>query len=519
MEHQRNGSLFMKLKLAFLIATTLVASPSFLAAQDKGGVINVATIGEPPTLDPMASTADLVGIVTQHIFETLYTFDKNWKTVPLLAESAPEISADGKTYTIKLRAGITFHDGSAMASDDVVASLHRWVKIAARGKQAAAFIDKIEATDSSTVTISLKQPYAPLVSLLAFNNSAAIILPSEKQDEQLKEFVGTGPYMLKERKADQYIQLTRFDGYKSRDGESDGYGGARHQYLDEIRFVPVPDANTRVEAAVSGQYDYIDQLPVESFDKVKASTATEPVVLKPFGYPVFVFNTAEGVAKDVAIRKAIRQALSMEDMMAAAFGSTDFYALDGNIYPQNFVWSTDAGVEGNYNVADPEGAAEAAKAAGYDGSKPIRILTSRQYEFHYKMAQVAAEYLKLAGFAVDLQVVDWATLTQRRADKGLWDIYITHSPFLPEPALIGSLAPSSPGWWDTPLRKQTVEAFSAESDPDKRLALWADVQKAMYEEIPYMKIGDFNAVSAKKKTVEGVEPAPWPYFWNASIKK
>ena len=509
----------MKLKLALLIATALVAAPSLLVAQEKGGVINVATIGEPPTLDPMASTADLVGIVTQHIFETLYTFDKDWKPTPLLAESLPEISADGKIYAIKLRSGIKFHDGSDMASDDVVASLNRWIKIASRGKQAASFIDKMEATDPSTVTITLKQPYAPLVSLLAFNNSAAIVLPAEKQDEPMKEFIGTGPYMLKERKADQYIQLARFDGYTPRSGESNGYGGARHQYLDEIRFVPVPDANTRVEAAVSGQYDYIDSLPVESFDKIKSSTLTEPVVLKPFGYPVFVFNTAEGVAKDVAMRKAIRQALSMEDMMAAAFGSTDFYALDGDIYPKPFVWNTDAGVEGNYNLADPEGAAEAAKAAGYDGEKPIRILTSRQYEFHYKMAQVAAEYLKLAGFKVDMQVVDWATLTQRRADKGLWDIYITHSPFLPEPALIGSLAPTSPGWWDTPLRKQTVEAFSAESDLQKRVALWADVQKAMYAEIPYMKIGDFNGLTAKAKKVEGVDPAPWPYFWNASIKK
>ncbi|MGO7675677.1 ABC transporter substrate-binding protein, partial [Rhizobium ruizarguesonis] len=64
--------------------------------------------------------------------------------------------------------------------------------------------------------------------------------------------IGTGTYMLKERKADQYIQLVRFDGYKSREGDSNGYGGARNQYLDEIRFVPVPDPNNRVEAAVSG---------------------------------------------------------------------------------------------------------------------------------------------------------------------------------------------------------------------------------------------------------------------------
>ncbi|CDN49658.1 ABC transporter substrate-binding protein [Neorhizobium galegae] len=508
----------MRLKLAFLVATALVATPSFLMAQEKGGVVNVATIGEPPTLDPMTSTADLVGIVTQHIFETLYTFNKKWDVTPLLAESLPEVSADGKTYTIKLRTGIKFHDGSDMTSEDVIASLTRWTKLASRGKQAVGFIDTISAADPTTVTIKLKQPYAPLVSLLAFNNSAAIIIPSEKQADTMTDFIGTGPYMLKERKADQYIQLVRFKDYKPRSGESDGYGGARHQYLDEIRFVPVPDPNTRVEAAISGQYDYIDSLPVESFDKVKASKATQPLLLKPFGYPVFVFNTAEGAAKSLGVRKAIRQALSMEDMLAAAFGSKDFYALDGNIYPASFTWSTDAGVKGNYNVADPEGAAKAAKAAGYDG-KPIRILTSRQYEFHYKMAQVAAEYLKLAGFAVDMQVVDWATLTQRRTDKALWDIYITHSPFLPEPALIGSLAPTSPGWWDTPARKTAVDAFSAESDPKKRIELWANVQKAMYDEAPFMKIGDFNAVSAISTKLQGVDPAPWPYFWNASIKK
>ncbi len=93
--------------------------------------------------------------------------------------------------------------------------------------------------------------------------------------------IGTGPYMLKERKPDQYIQLVRFDGYESRPGEADGYGGARHQYLDEIRFVPVPDPNTRVEAAISGQYAYVDSIPVEAYERVKSSSASKPIMLNP----------------------------------------------------------------------------------------------------------------------------------------------------------------------------------------------------------------------------------------------
>ena len=141
-------------------ALALGAMPAL--AQQKGGVINVATVGEPPTLDPMASTADLVGIITQHFYETLFTFDKNWKVTPLLAESLPEVSEDGKVYTIKLRQGVTFHDGSAMTSEDVLASLKRWTEVASRGKQTGTYIEKMEALDPSTVRITLKVPYAPL---------------------------------------------------------------------------------------------------------------------------------------------------------------------------------------------------------------------------------------------------------------------------------------------------------------------------------------------------------------------
>ncbi|MBZ6077757.1 ABC transporter substrate-binding protein [Microvirga puerhi] len=501
------------------LLTGLVAlGISPVAAQTPGGVINVATVGEPPTMDPMVSTADLVGIVTQHFYETLFTFDKDWKVTPLLAATMPEITEGGKVYTIKLRRDVTFHDGSPMTADDVVASLKRWMDLASRGKQTASNIDKVEVVDPATVRITLKAPYAPLLALLAFNNSAAVIMPAKKMENPLKEPVGTGPYMLKDRKADQYIQLVRYDGYKPREGAPDGYGGARKPLLDEIRFVPVPDPNTRIEGAISGQFDYVDALPVEAYDRLKGQKATQPVVLKPFGWPVFVMNTKQGVMANVDTRMAARLSLSMEDMLAAAFGSTDFYSLDAAMYPQGYVWHTNAGTEGKYNVADAEKAKALLKKANYDGS-PVRILTSRQYEFHYKMAQVAAEYLKQAGFKVDMQVVDWATLTQRRADPAVWDIYITHSPFLPEPALIGQLSESSPGWWSTPARKQAVDAFNAESDPQKRVELWANVQKVMYDETPSIKIGDFNALAAQAPKVEGVVPAPWPYFWNVSIKK
>lgn len=168
------------LKVAFLVGTALVSLSAFATAQERGGIVNVATIGEPPTLDPMTSTADLVGIITQHVFETLYTFDANWVATPLLAASIPDISEDGQTYTIALREGVTFHDGSDMSAEDVVASLERWMKIATRGKQAAELVKGVEAVDDYTVRITLTKAYAPLISLLSLNNSAAIVIPDRK---------------------------------------------------------------------------------------------------------------------------------------------------------------------------------------------------------------------------------------------------------------------------------------------------------------------------------------------------
>ncbi|KAG1264025.1 hypothetical protein G6F65_014421 [Rhizopus arrhizus] len=95
------------------------------------------------------------------------------------------------------------------------------------------------------------------------------------------------------------------------------------------------------------------------------------------------------------------------------------------------------------------------------------------------MALVAAEYLKAAGFTVDMQVVDWATLTQRRQDPAVWDIFLPHSVFLPEPALIDFPSKDAPGWWDTPRRAQVMDAFNQARTQEERIKRWADVQQAV----------------------------------------
>ena len=96
-------------KLLALVGVAASISLSSVApspAQQAGGIVNVAVIGEPASLDPGISATDLVGMISQHVFETLFTFDSKWNVTPLLAEAMPNVSADGTVYKIALRQGI-----------------------------------------------------------------------------------------------------------------------------------------------------------------------------------------------------------------------------------------------------------------------------------------------------------------------------------------------------------------------------------------------------------------------------
>lgn len=500
------------------LRATCIASAALLALVAAGPVaaqtkVDVALIGDADTFDPMVSTKDVVSIVTQHFLETLYTFDKNWQVVPLLAADMPKVSEDGTTYTMPLRQGVTFHDGSSMDSADVVASLNRWKDVASRGKAIAGQISSIEATSPTEITIKLSEPYAPLTTLLAFSNSAAVIYPQEIIAPEIKQPIGTGPYKLQAYQPDQYTQLVRFDGYT----QPGAAAGEREQIPDEIRFIPVPDPNTRVEGLLSGQFDYADSLSTEVFDRIEASDVAEPVLLQAFGWPTFQVNHKKGLMTDLNIRRAVQAALPYDDMLFAAFGNEKFFQTDGAYYPEGWPWHTEEGTE-LYNQNDPEKAAEYLKATGYDG-KPLRVLTSRQYEFHYQMAEVARMALEMAGFKVELDVVDWATLAQNRDNPDLWDIYITHSPFLPEPTLTSSLSSTSREGWANPEKEEILKRFTHESDPEARKAIYAELQRKIYDDVGMIKIGNFSAVQGKSRALSGVTPSPWPAFWNASKKQ
>jgi len=509
--------LLSRLTLTALASSLIWTAPGALA-QAPRSALNLAMVGEPQTLDPMASTADLVGTIMQHVYEPLYTFDAKWAIAPLLADALPVISKDGLRYTITLRKGVMLHSGRELHADDVVASLKRWMEMAPRGKAVAAELASLTAKGTHGVEIVLKQPYAPLLPQLALPSGMAAIMAKEAIAQPLTQFIGTGPYRFKERRPDQYVLLTRFEQYTPRKEAASGYAGKREALVEELRFMPVPNANTRVEGALAGQFHYADLLPIEALPRLeKAATKTVPVMTQAFGFPYLVLNTKEGVLASTPLRRALQTAIGEGEMLAAGFGDTRFFSVEGNHFPKGTPFYSDAGTAA-YNQRNAVQAKAAAEKAGYKG-EAVRVLTSRQYDFHYNMALLMAEQLKRAGFKVDLNVVDWATLVQRRNDAKLWDIYITHSPQFPEPMLSPpQLGEGAPGWWSTPAKQAALAALNAETNAAKRATLWGKVQALVYDEVPYIVVGKFSSLSARAPGLDGYQPATWPFFWNVKLK-
>src|SRR5688572_33226610 len=131
MDHRKTSWTVIALTI---VALSLAGPAPDAAAQKKGGVLKVGNLGEPPTLDAHWTTATITEVLTNHIYEGLYSLDAKAQPIPMLAEGMPAVSKDGLAYTFKLRQGIKFHNGKEMTSVDVVASLNRWGAQSTYGK-------------------------------------------------------------------------------------------------------------------------------------------------------------------------------------------------------------------------------------------------------------------------------------------------------------------------------------------------------------------------------------------------
>ncbi len=286
-----------------------------------GGTLNFGRDTGPTQLDPANSIVEGDVYTLDKIFEPLYITSAAGVLTPWLAQGHT-VSSNGKTWTFSLRPGVKFSDGKPVTAEDVVFSIHRAATDATGPLSFLDFaIKSLKATDSSTVTLDLSQPWSPFLSdISVFANS---ILPKDFGGQSEAAFfanpIGTGPFVLKSFQKGAGAVLAK----------NKHYWQAGKPYLNEVNFTYVPDGNQRVLQLKAGEVDAISAVPPSQVTALKANHA---VVLAAFGswaVDLLFFNEKVPQFKDRHVRRAINYAI---DIPALAKATTFGTAHAGNSF-------------------------------------------------------------------------------------------------------------------------------------------------------------------------------------------
>jgi peptide/nickel transport system substrate-binding protein len=484
----------------------------------RGGALKVALTGDPPNLDLMQTTDAIVMLVTSHIYETLFTWDADYIPVPLLTASH-EVSDDGLTNTVTLREGVRFHNGETLTAADVIASFERWATLSGLGESLMEAVDEIAEVDPLTIEFRMNQPFGTFAMSLSRQLQGCAIYPKSVLDKSsetdLAQYIGTGPYRFVEWQPDVHILVERFDDYLSPEGEPNGYAGSKAAYLDAIEFIPVRNEASRIAGIKAGDYHYLETASPDQAPALEGSADVAVDTLPADAWLNIVLNLRSPVLEDLRVRRAIQTALDHEAIMQAAFGES-FYELTPELVPGAPVWYTEAGIE-YFNVNDPEGARALLDEAGYDGA-PLRIMTTQEIQQEYNGTLTMAQQLEAVGFTVDLQVYDGATLSDRRDDETVWEMYTAWASFRPDPVM-RNLTASAAGWWENEEKDELLGQLQTESDYDVRFAIWEQVQAMFYEDVPRLKIGNSLRILVRAASLQGIGPTEMqPEFSNAWLE-
>ncbi|MDA9504425.1 glutathione ABC transporter substrate-binding protein [Bradyrhizobium sp. CCBAU 11386] len=284
---------------------TAQAQTALAQAQVNSDTLTVAFAAEPATLDPSRITSGVDSYFTSQMFEPLIRFTPDLHREGWLAESWSSGELNGKPIVdVVLRAGVKFHNGDPVTSDDIVFSCDRFRD--PRSGYNLGSIDKVEALDERRVRIHLKRADAQF-----FVDNLVLLVMPKKYFEQVgeQEFaqhpIGTGPWKFVSRKIKDELRLERFNDYWKRDA-APGYANLVIKVIQE-------DV-TRVSAYKTGRVDLIDNVPLALVDEFKALPNTRTVTV-PSGNNVFLnFNTQmpNSPFNDLRVRKAVAHAIDLD---------------------------------------------------------------------------------------------------------------------------------------------------------------------------------------------------------------
>ena len=257
-----------------------------------GGTVTVALSAEPDKLDPTLARTLVGRTVFNAICEKLYDVDAKLAIVPQLAAAMPDISADGKTVTIKIRTGVKFADGTPLDAAAVKTSLDRHMTLSGSARKTElSSVASVEVTDPATVSIKLKTPFVPLTSVLA-DRAGMIMSPTALKaegDNFAANPVCVGPFKFSTRVAQDRIEVVKDPNY---------YDAAK-VHLEKVVYRIIADATTRFNNLRSGDVQVLDTVATTDVAALTADPNLRLLTSDSLGYQGITVNlgNAAGVGK------------------------------------------------------------------------------------------------------------------------------------------------------------------------------------------------------------------------------
>jgi peptide/nickel transport system substrate-binding protein len=297
-------------------------SASSAATPRSGGVLHYGLTLPVSGIDPHINANSELGIPLSSVYDTLVAQDRDGSSHPDLAQSWT-ISADGLTYTFKLRQDVKFHDGTPFNAAAVVRNLQRIADPATKSQKAVFMLgpfDHAEAIDAFTVKLLMKEPSASLLDALSqvYLGMASPAALDKWGDQYQLHQVGTGPFRFVSYQQGQSLVLERNPDYA---WAPDIRGRQGPAYLDRIEFRFYADPATRLPALLSNQADVMGELPNQETGQITSNPAYRLLPVAVPGQSVqFFLNTTLAPLDDVRVRQALLYGSDRAALVKAVFG-------------------------------------------------------------------------------------------------------------------------------------------------------------------------------------------------------
>ncbi|MGB8428282.1 MAG: ABC transporter substrate-binding protein [Pseudolabrys sp.] len=474
------------IRLAATAATFFALTCELATAQTT---LRIGLAEDPDVLDPSLARTYVGRIVFASFCDKLFDIDENLNVVPQLALSH-STSADGKTVTIKLRPGVTFHDGEPFNAEAAKFSLDRHANLTGSfRKPELAAVDHVDVVDPLTINVVLKTPYSPLIA--QFTDRAGMMVSPKAVKEAGDKFglhpVCAGPYKFVERVQQDRIVFEKFKDYWNKDNVR----------IDRVVFLPIVDSTVRLANLKSGALELIERVLATDIKDVRADSKLKLATALELGYQGLDINVDNGaqaknpLGQSAKVRQALNLAIDREALNQVVFNG-EFKPGNQWVSPENPY----------YQQAYPVPKRDVAKAkallkeAGVTAPFDVDFMVPKGAETQ-AVAEVMQAMAAEIGINLKIRVTEFAT-SLKQAEQGNYQAYLL--------AWSGRTDPDG----------NTYIFFKCNAPQDSMGYCNADVDKLLDEARVPSELGARKAIYEKlTKTI--IEDAPKIYLYHRRI--